>query len=269
MQVPYPSEPSSRRCPNAKKAATHITSVFDSREALKTATQYFTSNAARMQSKGSPSKCAAFDPNNEEKMVCRYDNGDFDHLLGGYEDETHRLHHEEDEVSTSFERRGVPERLPRPHAVWYRNEKKDLSIEKRSVSGSKRPKPKDDADRVYCEEIGEFDVLLGRGPQIYLHEGNQRFHEMKQRIQPQYLEAPKDGKIGISQSLVDAIHALGGRFLKYDDATGMWYIVLNRVAREKAAQALRETFTKEERQKKRFKYKKPNNRIRHEDLRAG
>jgi hypothetical protein len=152
-----------------------------------------------------------------------------------------------------------------------RHQREDSFSEKGLVPLRKSPKPRDDAldDRVYCDEIGEFDVCLGRGPNRYSHEGNKHFHDLKQQMQPQYLEAPKEGKIGISQSLVDAIHAIGGRFLKYDEAKSMWYEVLNRVAREKAAQALRETFTKEERQKKRLKYKKAANKIHHDAFGVG
>jgi hypothetical protein len=218
-----------------------------SRESPKTATQYF--NAAVSQKRHVKEETPYFDPNVDEKMVT-HGVCEFDALLGRQGDDS-----SDDQEWTAEDELFAGTGKTQCTVTYSR---KDAAKGMKGVGKRRRPKSKIGVseERAYCEELGDNDVLLGRGPQIYQHEGNQRFHELKQSIQPRYLEAPKDGKVSISQGLVDAIHDSGGRFLKYDDSKGMWYVVLNKVAREKAAQALRETFTKEDRQKKRLKYKK-------------
>ena len=84
-------------------------------------------------------------------------------------------------------------------------------------------------------------------------------------MQPRYRAALKDDKTAISQELVDAIHAAGGRFLKLNDddnnnsssrnnKASRWYEVDNTTARKKASQTLREVNTPEFRAAKRAKY---------------
>jgi hypothetical protein len=245
MPVPYPSETVATSL-NEGMLSPSLHSQL-SRESPKTATQYF---AATVSQKRHVSEAAPyFDPSVDEKIVT-HGGCEFDALLGQQEDESS----DDQEWKADDELYKVASTTQRTVPRRHKEKPKDM----KGVGKRRRPKSKVDAseERAYCVEIGDNDVLLGRGPQIYQHEGNQRFHELKQSIQPRYLEAPKDGKVSISQSLVNAIHDSGGRFLKYDDSRGMWYVVLNKVAREKAAQALRETFTKEDRQKKRLKYKK-------------
>ena len=244
MPIPYPSENVTSSLHEGMLSPSHDSQL--SREAPKTATQYFAATVS--QKPHVKEETSYFDPNLDEKMVT-HGECEFDALLGQGDDSSQEQDwHAEDELFM------VASKAQRPVA----RRRNDSSKGSKAIGKRRRPKSKVDVseERAYCEEIGVNDVLLGRGPQIYQHEGNQRFHELKQTIQPRYLEAAKDGKVSISQSLVDAIHDRGGRFLKYDDSKGMWYVVLNKVAREKAAQALRETFTKEDRQKKRLKYKK-------------
>merc|ERR1711959_37680 len=114
------------------------------------------------------------------------------------------------------------------------------------------------AARVYVEK-NDLDVLMGRGSRTNYHPGNIRYLKETKRIQPRYLKASKVSKTAISQELVDAVHAWGGRFLQIDDdprQKKLWYEVPRIVARKKASQKLRELNTPEARAKKRAKYQK-------------
>jgi hypothetical protein len=125
---------------------------------------------------------------------------------------------------------------------------------------TKRPKEAsqevdDDVLRDYID--GHFtsdDVLMGRGGLANQHPGNQAYLRAKEGLQSRYLAALKHDKTGISQELVDKIHARGGRFLKQDSRRNQWYEVDNATARTKASQTLREINTAENRARKRAKY---------------
>ena len=108
-------------------------------------------------------------------------------------------------------------------------------------------------------QVRDVDVLLGRGGRVNHHPGNRRYLRQKEAMQERYLTAEKNHKKEISQELVDTVHAWGGRFLQLEEGTeDSWFEVLNRVAREKASQTLREMNTAENRAAKRAKYaKKP------------
>jgi hypothetical protein len=93
-------------------------------------------------------------------------------------------------------------------------------------------------NKVYFKPT-ELDVKLGRGGHVNGHIGNQMYLEKKMEIQDRYLAASKEEKTDISQELVDAVHAWGGRFLKEDKEVG-WFEVTNIIARKKASQTLRE-----------------------------
>jgi len=125
-----------------------------------------------------------------------------------------------------------------------------------SFSSADRPSRKTTIpENDFVVKVEENDVLLGRGPLVYSHMGNQKFHDEKKRLQKAYLSAPNAEKKTISQELVDIIQATGGNFLKFDFGTKRWHRVDNETARAKAAQALREDYTKEDRKIKREKYK--------------
>lgn len=118
----------------------------------------------------------------------------------------------------------------------------------------KSPNKKSDAFKEYIEgDFTEVDVLMGRGGLANKHPGNQAFLGEKERLQDRYLAASKNDKTGISQELVDGIHARGGRFIKQDNS-GQWYEVDDRTARKKGSQTLREINTAESRALKRAKY---------------
>lgn len=102
------------------------------------------------------------------------------------------------------------------------------------------------------------DVFMGRGGGVNNHPCNKAYLKQKDMMQGYYLAASKNEKTGISQKLVDWVHARGGRFLERDyaaDGGGARYAeVDNRAARKKASQTLREDNTPENRARKRAKY---------------
>ena len=55
-----------------------------------------------------------------------------------------------------------------------------------------------------------------------------------------YLKARKNDKPAISRSIVKAIRRAGGRFLKKDEKSGLYYEIGDDAAREKTSQALRQ-----------------------------
>lgn len=113
------------------------------------------------------------------------------------------------------------------------------------------------AEKDYISDsITDADVLMGRGGRTNHHKGNEDYLKLKEEIQPRYLAATKEDKTPISQELVDAIHARGGRFLKLDSDTDKWFVVSDHTARKKASQTLREINTPEVRAAKRAKYSK-------------
>jgi len=108
--------------------------------------------------------------------------------------------------------------------------------------GSRHDTEGEDGD--FVDAVTERDVLLGRGPLVYHHEGNLRFHREKERLQDAYLCAPISRKMTISQLLVDTVKVKGGSFLKFHRKAKKWYKVPNGIARKKASRALREALKK-------------------------
>jgi len=92
------------------------------------------------------------------------------------------------------------------------------------------------------------DVLLGRGGGTNRHEGNRYFRNVVAMIQPNYVTAPRLKKKLIAGVIVKHIKDRGGRFLRCDDATGLWVDAGDKKATLKASQALREGAAKEMRQ---------------------
>jgi hypothetical protein len=131
--------------------------------------------------------------------------------------------------------------------------KNTLAKKEKKVHG-KRRRPSEETTLKSFYPVTDKDVLFGRGRSVYSHIGNMRLHEEKLKVQDMYLGKSRVEKKLISQFLVDLIHELGGRFLKEDKTTGMWYEANNEEAREKSAQVLREDFTSEQRRVKREKY---------------
>jgi hypothetical protein len=124
-------------------------------------------------------------------------------------------------------------------------------------SGSTATNAKYLALRLAFPELQQHDVLLGRSPTYYSQPGNQRFLKvLKPTYQALYKAALKAEKRGIAQRMVNEVYELGGRFMKCEEEGSPWFEVSNEVAREKAAQTLREDLSQAERQVKRALYPK-------------
>lgn len=108
------------------------------------------------------------------------------------------------------------------------------------------PKPSTDP----IETPTPHDVLFGRGGMTNSHPGNKRFRDVIALHRPDYIKAIKNDKPNVARRIVRAVRTASppGRFLKKND-DGFWYDVGNRIAAEKASQALREKSNAEKRQR--------------------
>ena len=109
--------------------------------------------------------------------------------------------------------------------------------------------------------IGENDVLCGRGGLTNSHTGNIRFREIVADNQIDYLKAKKRDKIIIANQIVALIHEMGGRFLRKTPEG--WVPITDKKAQEKTSQALREGLDV------RNKKIRPNKQIRRDDEARG
>jgi hypothetical protein len=75
--------------------------------------------------------------------------------------------------------------------------------------------------------FGDHDVLSGRGGGTNVHPGNRTFRELINSHRRAYLKARKNDKPSISRNIVRQIRATGGKFLKKDDKTTLWFEVSN------------------------------------------
>eukprot|EP00977_Amphora_coffeiformis_P024385 scaffold15669_cov160-Amphora_coffeaeformis.AAC.9 len=126
----------------------------------------------------------------------------------------------------------------------------------KSFTKKKKFRPNHDPapnERCYVTLNEDLDVAMGRGGRTNKLPGNKLYHAEKLLLQDAYHAASKENRTIIAQQLVDNVHARGGRFLKQDGVG--WYIVSNHSARTKASQALRERYTKKDRETKRQKYR--------------
>eukprot|EP00980_Cylindrotheca_fusiformis_P012836 scaffold3169_cov107-Cylindrotheca_fusiformis.AAC.6 len=85
----------------------------------------------------------------------------------------------------------------------------------------------------------KHDVLLGRGKHIFQHAGNRLLHELVATYFNQYDRLPKDGKTNLADQVVRVVYGYSGRFLKFDNESGMWIEVSNLEAREKVTHRFR------------------------------
>ena len=108
----------------------------------------------------------------------------------------------------------------------------------------------------YITELGEHDVLSGRGGATNSYRGNRAFRVLVKKYQDQYLKAKKRDKPAVASLIVETIRKRGGRFLRRDtsqfrrrpnrsdgfDSGSMiqWVDIGDDRAREKTCQALRE-----------------------------
>jgi len=119
--------------------------------------------------------------------------------------------------------------------------------------GSRKPRKIIPAQKMFVEK-SDNDVLFGRGGESNYHPGNKHYRHLVEEAKPRYLSCDKNQKTKVAQSVVDRIHQTGGRFLDKDKASGKWYVALNKVARTKVGQALRDRNTPEARAARRAKY---------------
>ncbi|KAL7564140.1 hypothetical protein ACA910_021115 [Epithemia clementina (nom. ined.)] len=132
----------------------------------------------------------------------------------------------------------------------------EFRLDNESTGGAQKKRQRkvyEPEKRLYVEYTSD-DVLCQRGGLANSHAGNRKFLSAKEELQSEYFATPKLKRTLVSQKLVDDVHQWGGRFLRKDSFG--WYEVHNHVARTKAGQALRETYTPEDRAEKRAKYNK-------------
>jgi hypothetical protein len=112
-----------------------------------------------------------------------------------------------------------------------------------NASAKNRPKP---APYKQCKDPialpQDFDILLGRGKVAFNHHGNRRFRVFIGMHLRRYMEATnRMEKTLVVNSVSEAIHEAGGRFLKAKDSTEtIWFQVNQKLAREKVGHALRD-----------------------------
>jgi len=122
-----------------------------------------------------------------------------------------------------------------------------------SNKGPRKPRKTVPENKIFVQK-SDLDVLFGRGGESNYHPGNKRYRLLVEENKPRYLSCDKSQKTQVAQSVVDEIHGMGGRFLDKDKDSGNWYVALNKVARTKVGQALRDRNTPEARAARRAKY---------------
>lgn len=86
----------------------------------------------------------------------------------------------------------------------------------------------------------QLDVISGRGNFVNIHPGNIHFRSLVSKFKLQYVASDKCDKPVFAKTIVRTIRDMGGRFLKEDDETRLWYDIGDKKALQKTRQALRE-----------------------------
>ncbi len=91
-------------------------------------------------------------------------------------------------------------------------------------------------------EIHANDVLCGKGNLINSHEGNKHFRYVVNLMKHEYVAAPKRRKKIFAKMVLMEIRSMEppGRFLRKNKETQLWEEIEEKVAENKARQALRE-----------------------------
>jgi len=93
------------------------------------------------------------------------------------------------------------------------------------------------------EEPKYSDVVSGRGGRSNHHMGNRRYFGRVLDLRKQYRECAYDEeKTVVAQSIVDFIQNGSGRFLQRECKTKRWFVLPDKVALDKAKQALRDKY---------------------------
>lgn len=93
------------------------------------------------------------------------------------------------------------------------------------------------------EDIGDWDVLCGRGGESNNHVGNKRYRKVVDERKAEYRKInskQRKLKTVFVRDIVSHINKCGGRFIDVD-SKGKYYVVTMEKARKKTSQALRET----------------------------
>jgi len=93
------------------------------------------------------------------------------------------------------------------------------------------------------EDIGDWDVLCGRGGESNNHVGNKRYRKVVDERKVEYRKInskQRKLKTVFVRDIVSHINKCGGRFIDVD-SKGKYYVVTMEKARKKTSQALRET----------------------------
>jgi hypothetical protein len=105
----------------------------------------------------------------------------------------------------------------------------------------------------------EQHIIIGRGRLTKLHLGNLKFEKLVEMTAIEYEAAPcKAEKGSILTRLVNEIHeaAPDAGFVRKDPSTGQWTLVAEALARQTAAQAIRNSLSHSYRSSKQFKSKR-------------
>lgn len=85
----------------------------------------------------------------------------------------------------------------------------------------------------------KYDVLLGRGKPYQDHPGNKYLRELVDSNFDAYNKTKRDLKRKFGESLVHQIQEMSGRFLKKEEASGMWVEASLKEAVDKVCHAFR------------------------------
>lgn len=108
---------------------------------------------------------------------------------------------------------------------WHKRRRLDDSVRK-----EKTQKTSTYSALVRIQTPNQHDVLLGRGRAYYTHIGNMRLRNLIMEHLPRYHQAPFTEKQRVSDSIVDILRTMGGRFLREEEA---WWVEVDRAAAQK------------------------------------
>ena len=104
-----------------------------------------------------------------------------------------------------------------------------------------------------------YHVIIGRGRAVKNHSGNKRFDALIADSAKAYSAAPCKAEKGIILTrIINQVHDIdtGAGFVRKDPATGHWSLVEESLARQTAAQAMRNFLHNDYRSSKQFKSKR-------------
>eukprot|EP00542_Grammatophora_oceanica_P022507 CAMPEP_0194049500 /NCGR_PEP_ID=MMETSP0009_2-20130614/30716_1 /TAXON_ID=210454 /ORGANISM="Grammatophora oceanica, Strain CCMP 410" /LENGTH=306 /DNA_ID=CAMNT_0038695675 /DNA_START=25 /DNA_END=945 /DNA_ORIENTATION=+ len=90
------------------------------------------------------------------------------------------------------------------------------------------------------KQWNKFDVLWGRSGDTRTHQGNVFFRTLVNQYRELYMNSPRKLRTLISEKIVRTVRAKGGRFLKQDPDSLLWFETGDSKAFEKTSQALRQ-----------------------------